>query len=225
MTLIGQQPSPTDSAARMKVCMTSAASTEALRKASRSPLRWGCFRIAPMRSSRRASAQKTRNTGAVPVHGIAGKCAAIAWRLSGAFNLMTVACWKFDFADAESAAAISKSINPSATGRGAYLRWVRRCRICASSGGTGSAKSIFASRPNRSISKLVRSMLASLRDNAVCPVAPELEHAVDHRGREAEVVRRISHAVERRAVEMFDDFRILGEGFGERAALLVHHAA
>jgi cold shock protein len=34
-TLIGQQPSPTCSAAKMKVCIRRAASTEALKKASR----------------------------------------------------------------------------------------------------------------------------------------------------------------------------------------------
>ena len=53
--------------------MASAASTLALKKPSSVPLRTGLPRISPMRCSRRASPRKTKNTGAIPIHGMAGK--------------------------------------------------------------------------------------------------------------------------------------------------------
>jgi hypothetical protein len=76
----------------MKVCITRAASIEALKKASR--FRFGCGRprAAQIRSSRSASAQKTRNTGAEPIHGIEGTRSAMRRRLSAACTITTLAC-------------------------------------------------------------------------------------------------------------------------------------
>ncbi len=72
-----------------------------------------------MRSSRRASPQNTKKTGAVPIQGIAGISAASAARFSESTTRMIETCWKSDFDEADSAAAVNSEISPSGTGRGA----------------------------------------------------------------------------------------------------------
>jgi hypothetical protein len=50
------------------------------------------LRNRPMRSSRRASPQKTKNSGATPIQGISGINAAMAARACGSLNRISDAC-------------------------------------------------------------------------------------------------------------------------------------
>lgn len=86
----------------------------ALKKPSSVPLRTGLPRSSPIRCSRRASPRKTKNTGEVPIHGMAGNSAPIADRFAGSATRRIEACWKSDFADALSAAATRRSSRLSA---------------------------------------------------------------------------------------------------------------
>jgi hypothetical protein len=92
MTLIGQTPSPADSAHRIMVCIANAASMLALKKPSSVPLRTGLPRSSPMRCSRRASPRNTKNTGDSPIQGMLGNSAPIAARLAGSLTRMIEAC-------------------------------------------------------------------------------------------------------------------------------------
>jgi hypothetical protein len=91
------------------VCRASAASMLALKNPSRVPLATGLPRSSPTRCSRRASPRKTKNTGAMPIQGMAGNSVPMADRLAGSMTRRIEACWKSDLADALRAAATSRS--------------------------------------------------------------------------------------------------------------------
>jgi hypothetical protein len=117
-TLIGQHPSPSASAAVMKACSASPASTAAFMNMSSVSLGKGRARSRLTRRMRRWSPQNTMKSGACAIHGMSGIHPPMVVCFARSFTSTIPTCWRSDFDGAESAAARAISSTSSGIGSG-----------------------------------------------------------------------------------------------------------